>query len=401
MSLHVITLRVIVGRSQEALSVFVAAWMGASCLGRGELPASAQEEERTVLPRIPLDGDAPLSSFAVWQGWSMQWEYNHRLNRTGSLLEQLPCRASERTSSLRCRARIIATAASGTGTDEAALQSQYALAAARGVFAASAVKEILLQGPEGEALSARAEITIALEADAARRSRHVALLSGFDVAALGSADKLQRFGIRVGRSQVVGNEARVEIVAEGSFDCTSPECPAVDEVSMSMLVGVLHLSADPSQLSVHHRELTHGYAWDGRVEMPRELAVAQALLDYQESPSAEVWGIRGFEVRVDAEMHVAELGLQIGGDLQEGKEVMLLVKNWKEKMKGSRPPMSWFAFKQAGRADWSADLVRLGFRSGSVDRQSWQTRLAWAGKGTPALAPEGERIRMVRWEVSP
>lgn len=355
----------------------------------------------TVMPRPPGPSERPVAGLAVWQGWRMQWQYNHRLNRTGALLEQLPCPALPDEPPVRCRARIISTAASGTGTDRARLESHHALVVARGVRASSAAKEVLLQGPEGRALESRTEIRVPLTADAARQPLQVALLSGFDVAAMGSADKLQRFAIQVDPPQVGEDEARVPVTIAGRFDCNSAECPRANEVSLSILVGVTLLSSQRSELSTSKHTVNHGYAWNEKTELPAERTVAHVRVEPDPGRSAQVWAVEGFDVQVDAEMHVVDFGLQVSADGADRGRVAMLVRNWKEGMKGARPPMSWFAFKQAGRAEWNVRAVRLAFRSASVARQRWKTELPWDGRGKPALAPEGERVRMLHWQVSP
>lgn len=336
----------------------------------------------------------------------MGWGYNHRLNRTGALIEQVPCRASAATGPTTCRARITAVAASGSGSDDAALETHFALVAARGVRAVSATREIVVQGLEGDAVTVRAEVPIPADAQWLDLPRRVGLLSGFDLASLGSADKLQLLSIRVEapRVEIDGDRALVvaPVVVEAQLGCTSMECPPKNRVDTSVLVGVTALGGPESALALTDIDLGVSYAWDKKSELPSS-AARVAVPELPPDRGTSVLAVRGFSVETSDEIHVSDLGLTVSEAELEGERptARLLIRNWRRGMRSERPPMSWFAYRKPGRASWRVDLVRVEFAQATVAHRLWKTGIAWKAEGKNALAPEAERSRMIYFEVKP
>ena len=60
------------------------------------------------------------NTFAVWQGFSHYWTYNHRLNRLGDFIAQ-----SSGEENKACT--LMHTAATGLGKDSATFQSRFAI----------------------------------------------------------------------------------------------------------------------------------------------------------------------------------------------------------------------------------------------------------------------------------
>lgn len=385
---------------------------GAGCAAPAPAQPSAARAEIHPIDRVlelpaPPGRETPLSGFAVWQGWSMGWRYNHRLNRAGSLLEQTPCRHGGAPRAELCRARLTATAASGSGTDVARIETYFALVAARGVLAASAAREVLLEGLEGEPLAVETDLEIPVDPELAERAVHVVLLSGFDVASLDSADKLHELSIQLGPPTFADGFARVPVGVEAILGCSSLECPPKNRVDVSLLVGATVVGGSAEALAATDVDVAVSYAWDKREELA-PAATAVPVPGPPWAPERSVLGVRGFRVRADREMHFVDLALAITSGEPDASgagsvepHATLLVRNWRKKMRNARPPMSWFAYRQPGRVQWTADLVRLELPRASIARRRWRTDIAWKGEGRPSLDDDAERARMVHWEVQP
>lgn len=351
------------------------------------------------MPAPPGRGE-PVSGIAIWQGWQMNWGYNHRLNRAGSLLEQVPCRT--RSQPEICRARLSVGAASGSGTDVARLESYFALVAARGVYAASAAREVVIEGFEGDVIERTARVELPRDPQLAAGPVHVAILSGFDLASLGSADKLRRLTVSVGPPDAGPGGCAVPISVTGVLGCSSMECPPRNRVDTSILVGVTVLSGGAEDLAAIPLDVGLDYAWDAQSELSPSAGILH-LGSAAVGNDGSVLAIRGFSVELDDEMHLLDFGLSLNAPGREGRlpEATFLVRNWRRQMRNTRPPMSWFSYRQPGRVEWRAELVRLDFGSASVTHRLWKTEIPWRGEGKVALDAEAERVRMLHWEINP
>ncbi len=384
-----------VGRSFSWLCVLVVL---VGCAKRIERESVHELGMMLEMP-APTGAQTAVSGLVVWQGWFMRWQYNHRLNRTGSLIEQLPCRVEPSQGPRVCRGRVISSAASGTGTDVAELGSYFALIAARGVSGSSGSVELVVEGFEGELLEATGELDVPVDDTLARAEVRVALLSGFDLASLGSADKLKSLRIEGGDPAIVEGRARVPVRLAGVLDCSSMECPRTNVVNLSVLVGVTVVGGPERWLRVEDVPVAAKYSWDKKEELPRE-STRTGFTSSSEAGES-VFAIRGFQVDVKRDLHVLDFGLQVERGEGDGHTASLEFRNWREGMKKSRPPMSWFSYKEEGEAEWTTDIVRLDFDSALVSRRAWTTQLSWEGEGRPSLAPEAERFRMLYWEIRP
>lgn len=361
----------------------------------GEDPASA-EPIRVILPRPPGDPKDPLSSFAVWQGWSMRWGYNHRFNRAGSLIEQRPCTDAHIRAGEPCRARLTLAAASGSGPDEAQLHSDLVLVAARNAGAATATREFVVRGLEGEPLHVTGDVRVPAGPGWRDLPHRVSLLSGLDVGSLGSADKMVHLAVKL-RDPVDGpGGIRVPVRIDATFSCDSGECPPRDRVDMSFLVGVTVLAFRDSAVSTAEVEARTTYGWQKKE--PLAPAATSTVVSMPAEGEAELLALRGFDVRLDQPLHVLEFGLRVESD--RGR-IWTELRNWRPGMRNSKRPYSFFAHARAGRVDWTVDLWRLEFRHAAVIRRQWQTEMRWRPRGRHAFDPMAERTRLIEWRVQP
>lgn len=357
--------------------------------------AACKEWERFPAPPasqavvLRASGEGEANGVALWQGFDLRWGYNHRVNRVGSLLTQEPggCPRSEPTAPV-CQPSVVVAAASGTGPDTAAIRTFVSMVGAREVGFATALQELVLRGQEGQPIVAEATVDVPLSTFSAGQPTHVALLNGFDLYALDSADKLVHFDVGVGAPQVSGSVARVPVRAEATFDCSSAECPRGSEVDYSLWLAVVVASGAAPALEVVPVEAKHQYAWDEKVELAD--ALVRAPLTVAGHRVDHVLAIRGFSLRLPDERHLLQWGVSVDGT--PGAE--LRFKNWRPDMKNVSPPASFTSYREAGSVDWGADLVALRFGEASVAPVVTEGEVKWEGWGASASEREGPATRV-------
>jgi hypothetical protein len=366
----------------------------AACAGSRPPHALGPEEITTTLPRPAGDPEAPLAGFAIWQGWSMRWGYNHRLNRAGGLVEQEPCTDADLRAGRPCRARLTLAAASGSGPDRADVENYVALVVARGIQAVSAAREFVLRGAEGEPLSVGGDVAIPLHAAWRDTERLIPILSGFDAGSLSSADKLKRLSVRLGEPRIEAGAVLVPVTIDATLACSSGECPPLDRVDMSFLIGVTVLGGAPRALEARPVGAESAYAWEKKEEVPAS-ATTKPL---PRSADDGLLALRAFEVELSDELHLLQLGLAVPPD---DSVLHTNLRNWSAGMRNSRRPYSFFAYSEEGSATWRVELWELAFRDASVSRRSWSTVVDWKPKGRHAFDPLAEQTRMLLWTVAP
>lgn len=125
--------------------------------------------------------------------------------------------------------------------------------------------------------------------------------------------------------------ARVPVRVEGSFACSSAECPPRDVVDYSVRISVLVVAYATEDLEVDPTPLGLEYAWDSTLELSE--SVASTPLDLGPGSTSCLLALRGFSVALDGEKHTLSLGVDVTGE-----RGALLFKGWREKIRRERPP---------------------------------------------------------------
>jgi hypothetical protein len=161
-------------------------------------------------------------SVVLWQGYHHRWEYNHRLNRFGSYVEQ---RSSE---SGEADAIVGHSAASGTGGDTAHFKEFVTqICSAQGVAFLSGHGETVVECQRGDLTPFVIAIDeLQLPPELQGCGVYTVVLNGFELCALEHSEKLVTFGVDVTQPVIYeqGTKARFYIVGHLRFDCRSPEC---------------------------------------------------------------------------------------------------------------------------------------------------------------------------------
>ncbi|MBT3220503.1 MAG: hypothetical protein HN348_15560, partial [Proteobacteria bacterium] len=350
---------------------------------------------KSVEPRLPVapadraivlntsEGDY-YGGAALWQGFQHNWGYNHRINRVGSIIEQGVAGCPQTGNDPLCQIRWKNTGASGTGPDTAGVRTNMAILSAKNVGFASATQELTLSGKEDEPIETEAVLEIPLDGFTAAQPHHLAVMNGFDLLATESADKFITFSLHVGEVEVADGMAKVPVRASGTFSCSSPECPRDDSVDYSIQVAVLVVGSDGEAVQATTFEADHGYEWDNKNELDRE--ITGRPLNLPKTRRARALALQGFDVTFDRELHMLQFGVDVAGDAATD----LRFQNWRHKMKREVPPGSYTCYREEGEVDWKAAVVALDFDQASVVRMHHDDEIRWKGWGRDANSAEAE-----------
>ncbi len=336
----------------------------------------AQSAETSAEPRAPTS----LRRGAVlWQGFTVDWDQATRLRRIGSGVDFSPCEA-QTPRSARCRGAAWGAAGAAGSTGAARVETRHAIVStSAAAFLHHAPVTITLAGAEGEVIVERVTVDLPL-GDAAHHSRHVGLLSGFDLAARGSdADTLVELGIEVGAPTSNGPTARLPIDVRLHMQCSTAGCePDRHRIDYQLDVGVTVVSGDEPALTVHRSSALAESTWQATAG-PGSL---RAVLTPAPGPSVatRALALSGFYLRLDdaggfpAEHPIFHLEVALVADVRD-PALALGFRSWP-----TGPPASPGA---AGRAAWTGRAVVLDFADATVEPGSTAFELD-AGASSPA-----------------
>jgi len=353
------------------------------------IPEGAAVWERLPAPTkeavlLGTSEDEATGGVALWQGFELGWGYNHRINRIGSTLEQSVdgCPHDGGEADKLCTVKWRNTGASGTGPDTAGTRTYLELVSAQGVGFSTVTQELIITGKEDTDLTAEMVVEVPLSAMSARMPHHVAVLNGFDLLALDSADKFMDFELAVGEPTIEGEIAKVPVTAKGQFSCSSPECPMTDEVDYSIQVAVLVVSGTPESLETSVITTTAEYDWDSSAELDE--SVHNQALSYEPPERTRALAFQSFKIDLDRELHMLQFGMHVSGN----PEMDLRFKNWRKGMKNEAPPGSYTAYREEGGAKWEANVIALDFAKASLVPLSEDGQIKWRGWGRDANSDE-------------
>lgn len=229
-----------------------------------------------------------FSQFPVWQGFELNWTYNHRLNRLGSYIYQ---------------DSVYTTAATGIGKDSASFDTHYLLIPQSGKQYREFEIYKRIEGKENELIQIQIDTII-------QSSFHHSIfyLNGFDIIANNDADKLQimKFSVKM----VKGNEdtTYLRINISLMFNCQSLECDWINnevDYDLHLYVGNI-LFADEDYISYVKGEICGGQdIWTRKlnqrgIKMLANPDIPQFITEFGISLDKAHW-YSGFSVYIDNE----------------------------------------------------------------------------------------------------
>lgn len=362
--------------------------MRATALSLALLPLAACDPEEDAARALPDFPDEPTSATLIWNGFTHSWGYNHRLNSLGDYVGPVTCGGSG------CAGEVVHTAASGSGSDEAAWESRHTAVTAPDVAFRQGAALLSFDIEDGEGLrhERTAEARVPATGRLADPERLAAVLNGFDVYATRDADKLRALEIAVGDPRIEGDEVVFDVTVAVELDCDSLECDGTSKLDTDVhyRVMVAWLVAGGEGLAVTPVAEGNAYAWEGAGDA-EEIALADMV---QASGAGGVGGFaygsaavafRRLAVTLDRDHHMAEWASTVEPGAYDPTtgwldyDVALLFKQWNA---GTvEAPLSYTA---PGEATFEADLALLQFSRGCATPGTADGVIAWDADGGPA-----------------
>lgn len=238
-------------------------------------------------------------SALLWQGFNHKWTYNHRVNRLGDYILNQGCDDDT------CRAEWVHTAASGSGADMGNFDLQAVWVEWPGAQFQTGKFRLKLEGREGKCIQLDTLMPIC-----GMSPYSVLFLNGFDlVTSEGqSADKLVKFSLLTqGWKSAGANAAQAFLNVQLEMDCSTPECPKFNQ-EVGYDLDIYWIAVHPAtELSTNRERVSHEFKWDK--QNPR--IDPQTTVTGQTYPTEQptVWGIRGFSIGLDDEVHYQSVDL--------------------------------------------------------------------------------------------
>lgn len=179
---------------------------------------------------------AQEKSLGVWNGFAVDWTYNHRINRLGSVLS---------------RDSLWHSAATGVGRDSCHVASFFTKAQTKSKLGVYYQRhKLVLFTKEKKQLYFSQSWTIPVDEDLAAGTQVAVLLNGFDLYSNKQADKVQKLDIKVSPNGMNYHQKQVTYSLEIDFlaNCGTLECEKFsNNVDYTCWVEVLILVGDDFQ----------------------------------------------------------------------------------------------------------------------------------------------------------
>lgn len=333
------------------------------------LPAAAAAQPSSAVATDTCETRDAGSSIALWNGFSLTWGYNHRLNRIGSQVDngvQPP--------------RAMASAASGSGPDRAVVQTHAVYVELPGAAVDEGVARFRLSGSEGQPLHGVTRVVV--PGDGTIMNAY-AVLQGFDTYATDSADKLVALALEVSQPQRLSTGWQIDVSASITLDCSTAECPADD--SVEQVVEVRWALIRSAEHRAEPMRVEHTSAWGSRGGGGGGL---RESLPLTAQPGGFV-GLRRVAFVLSDEMHMLAMTSAVHVDpVNAGWQLTQGFDNWRDGMRGSTWPWSWFSFRQAGAARVETELLLFSGPAGKP--ATALTTIDWTGFGASAVTPRAQ-----------
>lgn len=319
--------------------------------------------------------------FAVWQGFSNYWTYNHRVNRLGDYIGQVSYPANE-------QATLVHTAATGLGKDSVYFSSYYASIQSDKIVHFSGKSVFTLKGDEGAVKIIRKKINLHPDSCLQQKEVYAVLLNGFDLISDSDADKLETFAVSLEDPVYDKTRNELSFMLQVTFqaDCSTPECSLLNqEVDYRLSIYYLIIGGMQKDVSCTEMGYERKIKWDTKTEAPKIPLEKSVSI----SPGFEngFFAYKSFVLQVNKERHYLGYENAITGsginpiNQTAFCNMQLHFSNWKARMRKSPASggQAFFAFSQAGEAVIKGTLQLVQF-NGTVSHHQQDGALFWEGK---------------------
>lgn len=332
------------------------------------------------------------NKFAIWQGFSNYWTYNHRLNRLGDFVSQSPENGNKNWT-------ITHTAATGLGKDSAYFQSNYATIESNDISFFAGKTNFKLREKEGNTITIIKHIKLQPKQNLQDKEIYASILNGFDITAVGDADKLQLLKINIENPIYDKATNTLDFTIEVSLntDCKSLECSWFHDVfDYELDVHYLIIGGNKNDISLQEIPYNKKIRWDKNIEI--QTATMQKEIAIDSSFSNGFLAYKSISIQIDHQQHY--LGFENNIDnisINNTSNIFhysmnLFYSNWKEKMKQSPASgkQSLFAYRSDGWCVQQGELNFIQLKNGTINYQKRKNSLYWEGKNKSAFDKAAE-----------
>jgi hypothetical protein len=310
-----------------------------------------------------------FSQIPVWQGFELNWTYNHRLNRLGSYVY---------------KDSVYTTAATGSGKDSASFNTHYLLIPQSGKQYSEF--EILkrIEAKENELINIQIDTMII-----ASFHRSIFYLNGFDIIANNDADKLQMMDFSV--KMIKGNEdtTYLRINISLMFNCQSLECDWVNndvDYDLHLYIGNISFPNEDYISYVKGEMFNGNESWTRKINLPPN--------KLQGDPNTPQF-ITSMKISLDK----AHWFSGIFAYVDNGNGTVMKFEQYKSKMKKNAyyKPHANFSKRSMGTANYQMDGIALT-HPGKLKRdpKEFKGSIIWKGNNRSAFSRDAIRSTSIR-----
>lgn len=335
----------------------------------------------------------------IWRGFEHNWTYNHRINRIGNYVQFD-----------NAKPKSIHWSASGFGADSTRFTSHYSFVQSPSTYFQEGVVNIKLNGREKELITKEVQVSIPATSDMSNCENFTTLLNGFDIQAVGRADKIQllRISIEDASYAPAVNELHFTVHIALVANCQSLECSRfVQRTNYDVNIFFLVVSGNDDNFSAQRHTLTDAYPWTKKLEMEHSLerhtitgrrggeyknatlgikSLSLALneahwtIAYHSNVTPLIYNASSGEMDYNAEMFF--------------KEWVVQMKVWSAFRKHSR-----YSSKRKGWCIQDMGIVLLQFKDATISHHKHSGSLFWKGKNAPPTNDDAKFVKELEFPV--
>lgn len=314
----------------------------------------------------------------IWRGFEHSWTYNHRINRVGDYVQR-------KQDSLL----VYHTSASGSGADSTHFTSHYTLIESPAVAFHEGVVNVKLYGKEKQLISKDIEVSIPVPEGFAKQDLYATVLNGFDLKALGRADKIQLLRLSVDDAQYTeaSSELRFNLKIAIVVNCQSFECSRFNQkTTYDMNIHYLIITGSDESWAATSQTITKSYPWGKKHEL-NHLPGKHTIYGKGGGYANATIGIKSMAITLDAAHWTIEYhnnATPLKYDEKTGRmhfATDLSFKEWHQGMQkmSAKPEHSRFSSRKEGWCVLDVGVVLLQFKTAKIEQGKYKKSMYWMG----------------------
>jgi len=334
----------------------------------------------------------------IWRGFSHSWTYNHRINRLGDFVTMNGGNP-----------KVCHSSASGLGADSCFFTSHYSLIESPTANFQEGEISIKLYGKEKQLISKTIEVSVPANENMRKQDHYITLLNGFDIQAVGNADKLQllRFSVEDAYYASAVNELRFLVKVGIVVNCQSLECSRFNQkTTYDLKIHYLVVAGAHENLMSTSSTITENYPWDRKIESCPAPKQHSIIGDNEYILPDATFGIKSMSITLDNAHWLLQYNSNITPldyDAEKGRanfSADMFFMEWQQGMKqmSAVPKHSKFSMKRKGWCVLDMGIVFMQFKQANITHQKFSGAFFWGGKNAPPSVPAATMNKEVSFE---